>query len=229
MIKDPIKEISPGIFKIIHNTEELLVTLNLVPGRRVYNEQLFEMQGKEFRSWNPTRSKLAAAIIRGLKEIPIIPGNKILYLGVASGTTCSHISDVIGEKGYIWGVDFSARPIRDLIDNVSRYRKNIIPIFNDARLPSNYSMMVPLVDIVYVDVAQPDQAEIAIKNCNMFLKKRGYLMLAIKSRSIDVSKEPDEIYSSQIDILKKTNLEILEVIKLDPYEIDHAFILARKL
>jgi fibrillarin-like pre-rRNA processing protein len=229
LIQKPTTEISPGIFKIKKNNEELLATLNLTPGHRVYNEQIFDIDGKEYRTWNPTRSKLAAAIIRGLKLIPITPGIKLLYLGVASGTTCSHISDIVGEKGHIWGVDFSARPIRDLIDNVSRYRTNITPIFNDARQPQNYSIQVPSVDIIYADVAQPDQAEIAIKNAKLFLKKDGFTMLVIKSRSIDVSKKPNEIYASQIEILKKSRFDISEIIELDPYEKDHAFVLAKKL
>ena len=45
-------------------------------------------------------------------------------------------------------------------------------------------------DVVYVDIAQPDQTKIAIDNCKMYLKKSGFLFLVIKTRSIDVTKDP---------------------------------------
>ncbi|MBN1682216.1 fibrillarin-like rRNA/tRNA 2'-O-methyltransferase [Candidatus Bathyarchaeota archaeon] len=227
MIKEVIHEVFPGIFKIHIKGEVFLATLNLTRGRKVYNEQLFEIEGKEYRSWNPTRSKLGAAIIKGLKTIPIKPKTTVLYLGVASGTTCSHISDIVNETGHIWGVDFSERPIRDLIENVTRYRKNITPLLNDARQPRSYSIQVPMVDTIYADVAQPDQALIVIKNAKLFLKKSGSIILVIKSRSVDVSKNPNEIYASQIQILKDAGFSIKEVIDLDPYEKDHALVLAK--
>ena len=50
----------------------------------------------EYRAWNPFRSKLAAAILGGVDQIHIKPGAKVLYLGAASGTTVSHVSDIVG-------------------------------------------------------------------------------------------------------------------------------------
>jgi len=222
-----IREYSPGIFYLNTGREELLVTRNLSPGRNVYGEHLINFNGVEYRSWNPTRSKLGAAIVKGLKKNPIMPGSRILYLGVASGTTVSHVSDIIDYKGHVWGVDFAPRPLRDLIDNVVRYRKNISPILGDARQPQSYSLQVPKVEVIFADVAQPDQAEIMIKNINLFLKRGGYVMLSIKSRSIDVGRDPIVIFSEQTEILRKNDLEILELIELDPYEKDHALVLAK--
>ena len=50
-----------------------LATINLTPGKRVYGEQLITMNGVEYRVWNPYRSKLAAALMNGLKDvIPIL-------------------------------------------------------------------------------------------------------------------------------------------------------------
>ena len=46
--------------------------------------------------WNPFRSKLAAAILGGVDKIHMKPGSKVLYLGAASGTTVSHVSDLVG-------------------------------------------------------------------------------------------------------------------------------------
>ena len=165
-----LKEQFPGIFRITVESKELLATRNLTPNLTVYGEQLIRLGGEEFRSWIPFRSKLAAAIIKGLDEVPLNPGDKILYLGVASGTTCSHISDIVGEKGHIWGVDFAPRPMRDLIEKVTRHRGNMSPILGDARRPRSYAMLVPKVDVIYADVAQPDQAEIVVGNAELFLK-----------------------------------------------------------
>ena len=50
----------------------------------------------EYRVWNPFRSKLAASIVGGIENIYMQPGSKVLYLGGASGTTVSHVADLIG-------------------------------------------------------------------------------------------------------------------------------------
>ena len=107
----------------------------MTPGTTYYGEPVFDMDGVEYRSWNPTRSKLGAVILKGIKELPIKPSSQVLYLGVASGTTVSHVSDIVGEKGHIWGIDFAPRAVRDLLDRITRYRKNISPILGDARQP----------------------------------------------------------------------------------------------
>jgi fibrillarin-like pre-rRNA processing protein len=222
-----LKEQFPGIFRITVESKELLATRNLTPGLTVYGEQLIRLGDEEFRSWIPFRSKLAAAIIKGLDEVPLNPGDKILYLGVASGTTCSHISDIVGEKGHIWGVDFAPRPMRDLIEKVTRHRGNVSPILGDARRPGSYATLVPKVDVVYADVAQPDQAEIVVRNAELFLKPGGWAMMAVKSRSIDVSLPPERVYAGEIEVLEGKGFEIAETLRLDPYERDHAMVVAR--
>lgn len=219
-------EHSPGVYFIEGGGQSLLATHNLTPGRKVYGEELIVIEDIEYRLWNPSRSKLGAAIVKGLKHNPIVPGSKVLYLGVASGTTCSHVSDIIGNHGYVWGVDFAPRPIRELIDHVARYRMNISPILGDARKPQGYSLQVPMVEVLFVDVAQPDQAEIVIKNAKIFLKKGGYAMFSIKSRSIDVGRDPVEIFKEQVKVLEQKRFSVKELIVLDPYEKDHALALA---
>jgi fibrillarin-like pre-rRNA processing protein len=221
------EELFPGIFRLELESKEILATKNLTPGLTVYGEQLVQVGGEEYRFWNPFRSKLAAAIIKGLDEVPLNPGDKILYLGVASGTTCSHISDIVGEKGHIWGVDFAPRPMRDLIEKVARHRGNVSPILGDARRPGSYAMLVPKVDVVYADVAQPDQAEIVVRNADLFLKPGGWAMMAVKSRSIDVALPPERVYSGEIEVLERRGLEIAEALRLDPYERDHAMVVAK--
>ncbi|MCW4049670.1 MAG: fibrillarin-like rRNA/tRNA 2'-O-methyltransferase [Candidatus Bathyarchaeota archaeon] len=221
-----LEEIFPQVYKFRNDKQELLVTMNLTPGKTVYGEPTFLVDDVEYRSWNPTRSKLGAVILKGLKHLPIIPACKVLYLGVASGTTVSHVSDIIGMEGHVWGLDFAPRSLRDLIDKVSRFRKNISPILGDARRPESYAMMLPKVDVVFADVAQPDQAEIVVKNSRFFLKKGGWVMLSIKSRSIDVREKPKDIYQSQVEILEAGGLKVHELIQLDPFEKDHAMAVA---
>ena len=156
-----------GVFWIKGQKKEL-ATLNLVRGYKNYTEDLIRFEGKEFRTWSHHRSKPAAAIMKGLKNFPIKPGMKVLYLGVASGTTASHFSDIVGNEGIVYGVEVSDRSIRDL-KPVAEKRGNIIPILANARKPQEYDW-IEQVDLVYEDVASDDQGEILIRNCKHFLK-----------------------------------------------------------
>ncbi len=202
-----------------------LATKSIARGQRVYGEPIKRVGRDEFRIWEPKRSKLGAAIYKGVKELGIKNNSKILYLGAASGTTCSHLSDMI-PMGRIYALEFSPRVIIKLID-VAHKRKNLLPLMFDAHLPDNYSKLVEDVDVVFQDVAQRDQVNILIRNCRIFLRKGGYALLALKSRSIDVSKEPKEVFRQAEKELKQY-FELKSVTILEPYEKDHAFFVLRK-
>ncbi|MEM0269240.1 MAG: fibrillarin-like rRNA/tRNA 2'-O-methyltransferase [Candidatus Korarchaeum sp.] len=205
-----------------------LATRNLTPGVRAYDETLKEIQGVEYRIWNPKRSKLAAAIHNGLRNFPFKRGSKVLYLGIASGTTASHISDVIGESGIIFGVEVAHWVIRDLL-KLAEFRKNIIPILESARRPQNYSWLVTEVDIVYEDVAQPDQVDILIRNSDLFLRSGGVAMIAVKASSIDVTLPPKRIYRRvEEEVLGTGRYELLETLDLSPYDPKHAMIVFKR-
>ncbi len=203
-------------------------TLNLVPGNTTYGEMTFQAQGKEYRIWDPYRSKLAAAILKGLTQMPIRPGSKVLYLGAASGTTVSHVSDIVATKGQVYCVEFAQRSFRDLVGNICSVRRNTTPIFGDARFPAKYRDLVSTVDCVYCDIAQPDQARIIADNMDMFLDPAGGFLLAVKSRSIDVTKSPSEIFRQEARILEERNYRCLEMLRLDPFEGDHCMISGRR-
>lgn len=222
------KRIFPGVYRLKGEAGKALATLNLTPGKRFYGEQLVTVDGVEYRTWNPFRSKLAAGIVKGLDEMPLSPGDKVLYLGVASGTTCSHVSDIIGVEGHVWGVDFAPRPIRDLIEGLAKHRDNVSPILGDARRPRTYALNVPKVDGIYADVAQPDQGGIVVENARVFLKSGGWVVLAVKSRSIDVTKAPRRVYEAEIEKLRVGGFDIVESLELDPFEKDHALVVARR-
>jgi fibrillarin-like pre-rRNA processing protein len=159
--------------------------------------------------------------------MPIKPKSRVLYLGVASGTSCSHVSDIVGDDGHIWALDFAPRALSDLLDKLSRFRENVSPILGDARDPGRYAMLVPKIDVIFADVAQPDQAKIAVKNADFFLKRKGWVMLSIKSRSIDVRGSPERIFNTQVMILEQGGLHVKELIPLDPFEKDHAIAVAQ--
>ncbi len=206
-----------------------LATKNLVPGQRVYDEVLKRSRGVEYRVWNPYRSKLAAALYKGLSTFPFKKGSRILYLGIASGTTASHISDIIGNSGVIFGIEIAQRVLRDLLP-VAAARKNIVPIMESARRPQNYCWIVPEVDVVYEDVAQPDQASILRRNSDIFLRKRGYAFIAVKSSSIDVTLPPKKVYRQvEREMTSTGKYKLIENIDLSPYDPKHAMIVFRKL
>jgi fibrillarin-like pre-rRNA processing protein len=207
---------------------ERLATRNLAPGRTVYGEKLVRFEGIEYRLWDPFRSKLAAAILKGIKTVPIQPGHQVLYLGAASGTTASHVSDIVGEKGHVYCVEFAARALRELVNNVCPYRLNMTPILEDARFPEKYSLFIrSKVDDIYCDIAQPEQAKILADNADLYLKNGGWIMLAVKAQSIDVTKEPSEVYRRELKVLESRGFNVEDVVHLEPYDKAHAMIVAR--
>ncbi len=214
-----LKEIFPGVFRI----DGQLATKNLVSGRS-YSEKIINVNGEEYRTWNPEKSKAAAALERGIKNFPIKKSSKILYLGIAQGQTASYFSDIIGNDGIIYGVEFSARAVSDLVMACEK-RGNIVSIKADARKPEDYSW-VEKVDVIYEDVADSEQVAIFLRNAGAFLKKTGYAMIAIKARSIDVTKDPKEIFKDSLAAIKE-KMEIVDYVTLDPFEGDHAFIVCR--
>jgi fibrillarin-like pre-rRNA processing protein len=204
-----------------------LATHNLVPGKKVYGERLVTIQHKEYRLWDPYKSKLAAVILRGLSILPFTHGYKLLYLGAASGTTVSHVSDIVNLDGRIYSVEFSYRSLRELIMNVSSVRRNVFPIFADARFPEKYRSLVERVDGVYCDVAQSEQARILADNAEMFLKEEGYAFLAIKGRSIKSTGDLAQIFDREIDVLKRRKFKVLQTINLKPYDRAHLMVVSK--
>jgi len=206
-----------------------LATKNLAVGRTVYGERLVKSKGVEYRIWDPYRSKLAAAILKGLETVPIQPENKVLYLGAASGTTASHVSDIVGETGHVYCVEFASRSIRELVNNVCAFRANMSPILADARFPESYSTIVGKVDNIYCDIAQPEQAKVLADNADMFLLEKGWIMLAIKAQSIDVTKKPTQVYKQETETLRNRGFNVKETAHLEPYDKAHAMIVAQFL
>ncbi|KAG9050081.1 Small subunit processome complex component [Tulasnella sp. UAMH 9824] len=219
------------VVEVLRGKEQLLVTKNLVPGEAVYGEKRVSVDGPdgtktEYRVWNPFRSKLAAGILGGLDDIFIAPGKKVLYLGAASGTSVSHVADVVGPEGIVYAVEFSHRSGRDLI-NMAKKRTNVIPIVEDARHPNKYRMLLSIVDVIFADVAQPDQARIVALNAHHFLKNGGHAVISIKANCIDSTAPAEVVFASEVKKLQEEMFKPLEQLTLEPYERDHAIVLAQ--
>jgi fibrillarin-like pre-rRNA processing protein len=225
-----LKRFDNGSYVILTDNanEKHLATQNLINGNSVYGEKIIKYDDIEYRLWDPFRSKLAGAIMKGLKENPIKQSSKVLYLGASTGTTVSHVSDIIGNTGIIFPVEPSVRVARELLENVSSKRNNIIPILSDARNYLKYYGYFGIVDIVYSDIAQPDQTMIAIDNCKSYLKDNGDLLIIIKTRSIDVLTDPKTVTQNEAKKLEENNFTIIQIINLEPFEKDH-FIIHAKL
>ena len=208
----------------------------MTPGESVYGEKRISIESSahqksettngnatpaplktEYRVWNPFRSKLAAGILGGLDEIFIRPGAKVLYLGAASGTSVSHVADIVGPTGIVYAVEFSHRSGRDLI-NMATHRTNVIPIIEDARHPQRYRMLVPMVDAIFADVAQPDQARIVGLNAQNYLKVGGGMVISVKANCIDSTAAPEAVFAREVQKMKEERFKPIEQLTLEPFE-----------
>jgi len=217
--------IRPSEFPHIYTDERDIFTKNLVPGSSVYGEKLVKEGGIEYRLWDPRRSKLSALLHKGCKFLPLERKSKILYLGAASGTTASHLSDIAVE-GTIFCVEISPRAFQKLV-TICEERTNMMPILADANKPESYESYLGKVDILYQDIAQRHQASIFLKNMR-FLKEEGIGYLMVKSRSIDVGARPEAIYRKVEKEMISEGVNVLDTIPLEPYEKDHAAIIVEK-
>ena len=211
------------ISRVMVNGKSHLATVNMLKGNTLYGEKLVSRDGNEYRTWDPFRSKLAAAYTKGLR-FDFSKIRNILYLGASTGTTVSHLSDIMGHTGKIFAVESSARVARELISNVSSKRTNVIPIIEDARKPRSYFSIYDKMDLVYCDIAQPDQTNIATDNCKIYLKEEKPLLLVIKTRSIDVTMSPKNVISQEIRRLEGQSFTIKQNIDLAPFDKDHAMV-----
>ncbi len=199
-------------------------TRSLVLGQKVYGERIVTEGKVEWREWNPFRSKLAAALCAGLKDFPIREGSVVLYLGSAEGTTVSHVSDVVGEKGLVVSVDISPKAMATFSKLVES-RENIIPLLADASLVERMKNDLGdfSADVIVQDVSQRNQADIFIKNMRAFGRKGTRGLLVIKARSVDSSLPPERVLKKELSLVEKT-FSVLEVLDLNKFEADHFII-----
>ena len=174
----------------------------------------------EWRAWDPARSKLGAMLDAGMGT-GLAGGETVLYLGAAAGTTASHVADFAGPT---YAVEFAPRPVRDLVA-VARDRDRLFPLLKDARRPETYAHVVEPVDVIVQDVATRGQAAVALEN-RQFLKDGGRLLLAVKARSEDVTRDPEAVFEAVTAELAE-GYKLLARRRLDPRHEDHLAVVAR--
>ncbi len=214
-----MKEIIHNVYIMEREGKEVLVT------KSRYGSHYGERKIGEFREWIPSRSKLAAMILKG-HVIDIKPDWKVLYLGAASGTTVSHLADIV-EEGIIYAVEYSAKPFVKFLQ-LAEERRNIIPLLEDASTPWKYNGIVEKVDFVYQDIAQKNQIEIFFANVDMFLKDGGEGIIMVKARSIDSTAEPEEVFDRVVEELG-SRMEVVAHGSLEPFHKDHIYVHVRKV
>lgn len=215
-----------GIYLEKSSRDFRFYTKSLVPGRKVYGERLISESGVEYREWSPVRSKIGAALAKNMSTLNLKEGDYVLYLGVASGTTSSHISDIVGHEGLVFGIDISPRVLRDFYF-LAQTRKNMVPILADCAQMDQYDKRICECDFIVQDIAQRNQFEIFLKNLK-YLRKGGRAFFAVKARSIDVTKNPKHIFEAVRKQLEDNKIKIIDYKPLDPFERDHCAFLIEK-
>lgn len=214
---------------IIEGRSPRIVTRNLTPGKTFFDrEKTMFVQGVECRELDPRRSKLAAALARGCQQFGLKEGSVVLYLGASHGYTPSFVSDMVGPAGLVQCLEIAPTVTRDLVF-LSEQRSNMFPILANASLPESYAWRVLAADVVFQDIAQKDQLDIFLRNCRAFLKVGGMGLLALKARSIDVTRAPGEIFKEVRQKLENTpGFAIVDYRELAPFEKDHAFFAVKR-
>ncbi len=175
----------------------------------------------EWRVWDARRSKLAATVEAGL-DPGLDGGDGVLYLGAAAGTTVSHVADLAGPT---YAVEFAPGPTRELL-SVAADRPRLFPLLKDARRPETYAGVVEAdLDVVVQDVATRGQATVALRN-QRFLADDGRLVVAVKARSEDVTRDPAAVFEEVLATLRE-GYEVLGRTRLDPTHDDHLAVVAR--
>ncbi len=213
-----------GQSRLLLRTEErhpVLYTEGLDPeGGPVYGERVLARDGRLLRHWEPHRSKLGAALAKQAE--PTLPGvgETWLYLGAATGTTVSHVADLVGPRGAVLAVERSVRPFARLLALAERY-PNVLPLLADARRPEEYAGDVATADGLYADVAQPDQVEIVLENARLFLGPSRPVVLALKTASLGRGPEPRAYLEAASRALAEGGLEVDSATALEPFHRRH--------
>ncbi|MEI8364488.1 MAG: fibrillarin-like rRNA/tRNA 2'-O-methyltransferase [archaeon] len=185
-----------------------------------------DLNSSEKRIWDPSHSKVAAGIKKGIKEFPINENSKVLYLGAAEGYTISFISD-IASNGIVIGADISAHSMQKLY-LLSLERANLIPLLGDCNKPETYveSLAGEKFDLIIQDIAQKNQVEILVKNSDLFLKEKGYVLLSLKLSAL-TQKKDSNLREDQLELFRK-HFNLIDQKKLDPFEKKHMLLLGQK-
>ena len=215
------------IFWITIKNKKKLATLNNAGINEAYNEKLTEINGKQYNVWNPYTSKLAAAIVNGMEIFPILEKTKVLYLNTTIEKTLSHISDIIGMNGKIFVVRDMVENSKNFLEKVRNNRVNIFSITREKGVPARFSS-TEMVNVVYVDITQHNETEVAIQNCKNYLRNGGFLMLVVPTKKIDFINNPSKQNLEEMQKLQ-SSFEIIQQINLTDFFKEYSMIIAKYL
>lgn len=85
-------------------------------------------------------------------------------------------------------------------------------------------MLLSTVDVVFADIAQPDQARIVTLNADWFLRDQGHVVISMKASCIDSTIPPELCFAKEVQVLKENRFKPIEQVPLEPYERDHAMV-----
>ena len=204
--------------RTVDRTELFTETVGTLPA--VYGERWVDAGPRSYRSFEPGRSKLSAGIVHDWAGPLPTEGQRWLYLGAASGTTASHLADLVGPHGRVYALERSPRPFSRLLAVADRW-PTLLPILGDARNPRVYAWLVPPVDGVYADVAQPDQVEIVRRNAELFLGREGAsVLVALKTASMGRDREAAGHLAAAERALA-ARVDLAPSVRLDPFHKGH--------
>jgi fibrillarin-like rRNA methylase len=221
----PWSRSSPRLHTIREGDRTVPATEALGAPPDVYGERVVSVGSGWWRRWDPYRSKLSSALVKGFEGPVPQPGERWLYLGAATGTTSSHIADLVGPTGAVYAVEMSLRPFARLLRLAERY-PNLLPILGDARRPEDYAGWVPPVDGVYSDIAQADQVGIARRNADLFLRDGKPLLLVLKLSSLGRDRAPEALVERSLIELRPFRA-VSPPLALEPFHRQHRFLAAR--
>lgn len=217
----------PRLHRRAEERHAVLYTESLAPDAgSVYGERTLVREGALLRHWDPFRSKLGAALARGESPPLPKPGERWLYLGASTGTTVSHVADLLGPEGTVIAVERSLRPFARLLRLAERY-PNILPLLADARRPEEYAADVRSADGLYADIAQPDQVEILLANARLFLGRGASVLFVLKTASLSRERDPKEHLADARRQLIAEGLEVGAAVALEPFHRRHYLIVGR--
>ena len=217
-----------AIFWVTVRNEKKLATLSNMSTNQDYKENLVQTNGKRYSIWNPYMSKLAAAIINGMEIFPILKKTKILYLDPTTEKTVKHISNIVGINGKIFVVRDVMKNSKNFLEQIVKNRSNIFTIIPDKTNPARLTGMTEMVDVIYIDIAEHNQTEIAIQNCKNHLRIGGFLMLIVPTKNIDIANNPSKKNQEERKKLQ-TSFDIIQEINLMDFFKEYSMVIAKYL
>ncbi len=214
-----------------------LWTRNAVRGVSVRGERRKTDARIEWRFWDPSRSKVAAALLRTANDpSQLLPetGSTCLYLGASFGSTVSYIHDQVcgagnHHGGQVVAVEIAPRAMRDLSELAS-IRPGLVPVLGDARQPQTVAPYIRgKADWMHQDLSIADQAETFVRMAGAFLSPGGTGLLSLKAASERPSDgDDDSRFAKAARILRESNLDVIERIDLKGLEEQHLVFHVRK-